>query len=455
MCSRKRKKIKKPGLLNWLKLRKRDNLSGTLTSTSDKSSGAKSISPLSTPSASNHNPPIESIHSHSLPTESTSNEFLSAKQDQHIDEDNSSQQETPLTSIKTIDQIDLLREQQKVLSGEVAVHLTTLKQLFEEAARDTKKEYLNVEITKLNDEIKRKYDQISLLEGQIAHSVTLSEYKIDEAEESRVSATTFHSVSELEAQLYGKSFELEVKTADNRVIQEQLNQKIKECEGLRETIASLQQLLSDAHGEHHTKKEFVKTEDTKEDLHRQAQAFEIEQLKQKVTELTESNKQLEARNRKLADDSSYAKGLASAAAVELTSLSEEVAKLMNQNERLTAELTSQKHSPTQRKTTTGPTKNGQRNNTHTKPKEQSPTQLELKRELALLKEREMSYEALLSQKEKKEIELQQRVEESRQRELDLENELANMWVMVAKLKRSQGVETEPSDSSKESQRVDG
>ncbi|XP_071690452.1 kinesin-like protein KIN-7K, chloroplastic [Rutidosis leptorrhynchoides] len=442
------KKIKKPGLLNWLKLRKRDNTSEALTSTSDKSSGAKSISSLSTPSAVNHNPPIKSIHSHSLPKECTSAEYLSdAKEDQQIDDDNFLQQETPPTSYTTIDQIDLLREQQKVLLGEVAINLKALKQLSEEASQDIKKEFLNVEITRLNEEIKQKNEKICLLDSKITESVASSHHKSDEVEQSR-------SVSDLEEQLNEKLFELEVKTADNRVIQEQLNQKISECEGLRETIASMK-LLSDAHDEPHTEEESAKTEDTKEDLLRQSQAFEIEQLKQKVIELTESKQKLEARNRKLADESSYAKGLASAAAVELTALSEEVAKLMNQNEKLTAELASPKRSPTSRKTT-GPTKNGQRNNTsNIKPKEQSPNQFELRRELASSKEREKSYEALLSQKDQRENELQQRVEQLKQREAYLENELANMWVMVAKLKRSQGAETEPSESSKDSQRVDG
>ncbi|PWA83303.1 kinesin motor domain-containing protein [Artemisia annua] len=436
------KKIKKPGLLNWLKLRKRDSVSGALTSTSDKSSGAKSISPLSTPSAGNRNPTIE--HSHSLPTECTSSEYLSdSKQDQQNNEADFSPQDTPLTSIKTIDQIDLLREQQKVLSGEVAIHLSTLEQLSDETARDTKKEFLNVEITRLHDEIERKNEQISLLEGHISDSDTSSRHKMDEVEQSR-------SFLELEAQLNEKSFELEVRTADNRVIQEQLDLKINECEGLRETIASLKQQLSDAHDSRNPHIEKEKREDTKEDLLRQAQAYEIEELRQKVTELTESKETLEARNRKLANDSSYAKGLASAAAVELKALSEEVAKLMNQNEKLTAELATPKHSPTQRKTTV-PTKNGR----ITRPKEQSPTQMELKRELALRKEREISYETLISEKNQREMELERRIEESKQREAYLENELANMWVMVAKLKRSQGDETEPSESSKDSQRVDG
>ena len=77
------------------------------------------------------------------------------------------------------------------------------------------------------------------------------------------------------------------------------------------------------------------------------QATEIEELKQKVSVLTESNEQLEIRNKKLVEESSYAKGLASIATVELKALSEEVAKLMNQNERISAKLASVKNSHTQ------------------------------------------------------------------------------------------------------------
>lgn len=48
------------------------------------------------------------------------------------------------TSIKSIDQIDLLREQQKILSGEVALHSSALKRLSEEAARNPQKDGINV-----------------------------------------------------------------------------------------------------------------------------------------------------------------------------------------------------------------------------------------------------------------------------------------------------------------------
>ena len=48
------------------------------------------------------------------------------------------------TSIKTMDEIDLLREQQKILSGEVALHSSALKRLSEEAAKNPRKEHIHV-----------------------------------------------------------------------------------------------------------------------------------------------------------------------------------------------------------------------------------------------------------------------------------------------------------------------
>ncbi|KAJ0027226.1 hypothetical protein Pint_36377 [Pistacia integerrima] len=459
------KKTRKHGLLNWLKLRKRDSSLGPLTSTSEKSSGIKSNSTPSTPQAGNTNFHAESRLSQSPLTEtSPSADVLSEfRQDREVPEDSFLGQETPLTSIKTIDQIDLLREQQKILSGEVALHSSALKRLSEEAAKNPQKEQLQVEIKKLKDEIKGKNKQISLLEKQIADSIMASHNTMDNAEVSQ-------SIAELVAQLNEKSFELEVKAADNRIIQEQLNQKICDCEGLQETIYSLKQQLNDAlelrnfspvasYSQRFTEsfqeeqaqidKDIAVLKDTNEDLLSRAQATEIEELKQKVVELTESKEQLEHRNQKLAEESSYAKGLASAAAVELKALSEEVAKLMNHNERLATELAAAKSSPTQRRTSTG--RNGRRDSGQFKRHDQAAS-LDLKRELALSRERELSYEAALMEKDQRETELQRKVEESKKREAYLENELANMWVLVARLKKSHGADTtDVSESTTETQ----
>ncbi|KAK5803951.1 hypothetical protein PVK06_031600 [Gossypium arboreum] len=151
------------------------------------------------------------------------------------------------------------------------------------------------------------------------------------------------------------------------------------------------------------------------------QVTEIEELKHKILVLTESKYQLELRNHKLAEESSYAKGLASAAAVELKELPEEVAKLMNHNERLMAELAAAKNPPTQRRTSI--LRNGRRESL-TKRHDQVGSSSYLKRELAMSKERD-SYEAAFLEKDRGEAELQRKVEESKQRESYLENELAN------------------------------
>ncbi|CBX99460.1 hypothetical protein LEMA_P086990.1 [Plenodomus lingam JN3] len=139
---------------------------------------------------------------------------------------------------------------------------------------------------------------------------------------------------------------------------------------------------------------------------------------------------------------SYTKGLASAAAVELKALSEEVAKLMNHNERLTAELAASRNSQTPRRNSSSMIRNGRRES-HIKRQDQSISPgVDMRREMAIIREREVAYEAALLEKDQRESELQKRVEESKQREAYLENELANMWVIVAKLKKSHGVETD-------------
>lgn len=463
--SKEEKKSRKNGLLNWLKIRKKD---GSLGASSDKSSVVKSNSTPSTPQAESVNLNAESRLSQSLLTERTNSAELSplTRQERETPEDFFGQ-ETPLTSTKSIDQIDLLTEQKKILSGEVALHSSALKRLTEEAAKSPKKEQIHNEMRKLREEIRAKNEQISSLEKQIADTVAANYDKMDKSEMSQ-------TVAELMSQLNEKSFELEVKIADNRIIQEQLDQKISEVETLQGEINSLKQQLSEALESRNLNHSFSNPQqdggmqsiiegvemnkensslvEMSEKLLVRAQATEIEELKQKLTDLTETKDQLEQRNKKLAEESSYAKGLASAAAVELKALSEEVAKLMNQNEKLTTEMTALKNPTTQRRSVGAP-RNGRRES-HVKRHDQGPSNSDLKKELAISKEREHAYESALQEKDHREAELQRKVEESKQREAYLENELANMWVLVAKLKKSQGAESDISEPARGSPRTD-
>ncbi|XP_010486885.1 PREDICTED: kinesin-like protein KIN-7K, chloroplastic isoform X1 [Camelina sativa] len=419
---REEKKTRKHGLLNWLKPKKRDHSS----SASDQSSVVKSNSTPSTPQGGGSNLHTESRLSEGSPL---MEQLSDPRDDREALEDSSHEMEIPETSIKLSDELDLLREQKKILSEEAALQSSSLKRLSDEAAKSPQNEEIEEEIKVLNDDIKAKNDQITALEKQILDFVMTSYEALDKSDIMQV-------VAELRDQLDEKSFELQVKAADNRIIQETLNQKTCECEVLQDEVANLKQQLSD----------------TLE----LAQGTKIEELKQKAKELSESKEQLELRNRKLAEESSYAKGLASAAAVELKALSEEVAKLMNQNERLAAELATQKSPVAQRNKTGTPTnvRNNGRRESLVKRQEQETSSMELKRELRMSKERELSYEAALVERDEREAELERIVEETKQREAYLENELASMWVLVSKLRSSQGADSEISDSISETRQTE-
>jgi len=116
------------------------------------------------------------------------------------------------TSGKTIDHVDLLREQLKILSGEVALQTSVLKRLTEEAGRSPQSENIQVlpclmfvvcfynlsrtlafyllvlkmEMKKTSDEIKGKKRQIASLEREIAHATLGSKGKADKLELSPV-----------------------------------------------------------------------------------------------------------------------------------------------------------------------------------------------------------------------------------------------------------------------------
>ncbi|KAL6000875.1 hypothetical protein ACLOJK_006602 [Asimina triloba] len=234
----KEKRGRKQGLLHWFKLRRRESGSSTLTSMDgDKSSEAKSATAPSTPQAESINCPTELRISNSLVTESTPSRdlLLDVEHDREVLDNNFSGQDRPMielldcirftsnllmiknpfetspiwealltTSIKMIDHIDLLREQLKILSGEVALHSSALKRLSEEATNNPKKEQIQMEMKKLNDEIKAKNQQIASLEKQMAGSISNSKitHKTDTTDLSL-------PYSELVAQLNEKSFELE------------------------------------------------------------------------------------------------------------------------------------------------------------------------------------------------------------------------------------------------------
>ncbi|KAK1423909.1 hypothetical protein QVD17_19220 [Tagetes erecta] len=325
------------------------------------------------------------------------------------------------TGVISIDQMDLLVEQVKMLAGEIAFSSSTMKRLIEQSANDP--ECSKTQIENLEQEIEEKRRQMRVLEKQIIES--------NEASISNTSlADMQQTMMRLMTQCDEKGFELEIKTADNRILQEQLQKKCSENKELQERITLLEQQLSAAKSEkplsssgHHGSEEYI------DELRKKIQIQEVENEKLKLehVQILEENSGLSVQNQKLSEEASYAKELASAAAVELKHLASEVTKLSLQNARLEKELAAARGNSRPKSVRNGRIIPGRVN-------DESDLE-DLKRELQARKVREASLEAALTEKENIENEYKRKAEESKKKEAVLENDLANMWVLVAQLKR--------------------
>lgn len=165
--------------------------------------------------------------------------------------------------------------------------------------------------------------------------------------------------------------------------------------------------------------------------------------------LIEEKDGLEIQSQKLAEEASYAKELAAAAAIELRNLAEEVTKLSYENAKLTGHLAAIKEAHcrsicSQRSASYDSKQsnsNGAQPGGHPRKPEDGPLVDELQKELNARCQSEAALEAALSERDRTEHDLRGRLDEARQHEEDLENELANVWVLVAKMRRS-GVNSE-------------
>lgn len=159
------------------------------------------------------------------------------------------------------------------------------------------------------------------------------------------------------------------------------------------------------------------------------QAAEIESLKQDKVRIIEDKDELEIHCQKQTEEASYARELASAAAVELRNLAEEVTKLSYQNAKLTADLAAAKKlaSTNMRQNRVSP---------HSRNPEDRLSAEEFELELTARYRREASLVAALSERDEIEADLRKRLDDSKRHEEELENELANMWSLVAKKRSS-------------------
>ncbi|XP_022968894.1 kinesin-like protein KIN-7M, chloroplastic [Cucurbita maxima] len=303
------------------------------------------------------------------------------------------------------DQMDLLVEQVKMLAEEIAFETSALKRLIEQSVDDP--DGSKVQIQNLEQEIQEKKRQMRALEQRINEG---SEPSISSASMVEMQQT----VTRLTTQCGEKEFELE-KLSSRKI-----------CRRIQKKI--------------------------------QSQEIENEKLKLESVHFSEEISGLHVQNQKLAEEASYAKELASAAAVELKNLAAEVTKLSLQNAKLEKELLSARelaHSKNTQNNHSGnrkyidgskPGRKGRLSGRSIDVSAATSDDFEswnldpddLKMELHARKQREEALEAALAEKELLEDDYRKKMEEAKKREAALENDLANMWVLVAKLKKEAG-----------------
>uniref|UniRef100_A0A7N0T253 Uncharacterized protein n=1 Tax=Kalanchoe fedtschenkoi TaxID=63787 RepID=A0A7N0T253_KALFE len=353
-----------------------------------------------------------------------------------------------LGEVTMADKVDLYVEQVKLLTEDIALSSSTLKRLVEQSANDP--ECSKAQIQNLEAEIEEKKMRVKTLEQLINES----------GEASVVSASLVEmqqTITRLTAQYDEKTFELELRTADNYILQDQLHKKNLENKDLQEKVNALQQQLVTVVDKLKSQSEdFVSVRELN-DLKRKLQlkANENEKMRLERIQYVEENSGLRVQNQKLAEEASYAKELASAAAVELKNLAGEVTKLSLQNAKLEKELVAFRAANIQsangfnrgRNENTKPGARGRLSNrTCDFPENQSDDfdlwnldQDDLIMELQARKQKEKTLQATLAEKELVENEYRKKVEDLKKREKTLEGDLANMWVLVAKLKKEAAV----------------
>ncbi|KAL1208185.1 Kinesin-like protein KIN-7M [Cardamine amara subsp. amara] len=333
------------------------------------------------------------------------------------------------------DEMDLLVEQVKMLAGEIAFSSSTLKRLVDQSINDP--ENSKTQIQNLEREIQEKKRQMRSLEQRLTES--------GEASIANASSVEMQQkVARLMAQCNEKSFELEIISADNRILQEQLQKKCTENNELHEKVHLLERRLSSQKSPLSCSGNAM-TEEYVDELKKKVQSQEIENEKLKLEQVqsVEEKSGLRVQNQKLAEEASYAKELASAAAIELKNLADGVTKLSLQNAKLEKDLVAARDLASAAQTRNNNSMNSVANRNGTRPGRKARisdswnlNQEDLKMELQARKQREAVLEATLAEKQYIEEEYKKKAEEAKRREEALENDLANMWVLVAKLKKA-------------------
>ncbi|KAK7339058.1 hypothetical protein VNO77_19701 [Canavalia gladiata] len=133
------------------------------------------------------------------------------------------------------DEVDRLIEQVKMPAGDITFSTSTLKRLMERSVND--RESSKKQIESLEQDIQERRKKMRVLEQRII-----------ESGESSVANSSLvemqQTIARLMTQCNEKAFEMELKSVDNRVFQEQLNNKYSKNKELQEKVILLEQQLA-------------------------------------------------------------------------------------------------------------------------------------------------------------------------------------------------------------------
>ncbi|XVF36944.1 hypothetical protein REPUB_Repub19eG0102400 [Reevesia pubescens] len=357
------------------------------------------------------------------------------------------------------DQTDLLQEQMKMLAGEVALSISSLKRLSEKAASSPEDSQLREQMRKLKDEINEKRHQIRVLEQRMIGSVEKTPHTSNRAEMSQ-------ALSKFTRQLNEKTFELEIKSADNRILQEQLQLKISENAEMQEIILLLRQQLNTKSSRNPLEsadnevtsgktcsEEFLESNDGKNGIGSCEDTYGDDNTPTSVMSL---NRVFSREDSKGCDKCTSLNSQILVQASEIESLKQEKVKLTEEKDGLEihCELAAAKDARCrsnccQRAALHDFKQNnmsGARPEVCHRKQDEGILIEELQKELNMRNQGEAALEAALSEREQVESDFRRRINEAKRREENLENELANMWMLVAKM-RKPGVNDEDISSN--------
>ncbi|KAL2892935.1 Kinesin-like protein KIN-7E chloroplastic [Bienertia sinuspersici] len=430
------KKSKRRGMLGWFKSRKPELVVGVPPAATDGQSSA-SISP-----ASGSTPTKNRVMTSDV--KDKQKKSVKKKQDDPSVTNLCPEkgQASELTSVgaglshmhltgKTIaDQLDFLQEQVKLLAGEIALCTNSLKSLSAEAEQ----------LQKLRNVITEKKLQTHQLEQRTIAS-------LETASQMLSSSDLFQSWGKVRLNINDTYvFAMagrQINSADTRILQEQLQIKISENAEMHDTILLMRQQLS-------TSSDIcpIYAEKQKQSSMRNVAALDADLINREEKTKGGKDSPLDATTptsaitKKLAEEASYAKELAAAAAVELQHLTEEVTRLSYQNAELIDELGSMKEALSgsvccqhfsEEKETSG---NGAVIDASSRKLECEQLVEYLQKELNTRYQREAMLEAALSEKEQVERDLEKRLNEAKKHEEVLESDLENIWALIENMRKS-------------------